>query len=77
MLRVHAPKLTGWLDSNATRAMTCMVRKAGGDQLLSVEGYKHQHWLLIVNRDEQIDTFQPEPFWRIEAHPSHDTRRGA
>ena len=65
-----------WLVGlNATRAMTCMVRKAGGDQLLSVGRVQTPTLALIVNRDHVIDNFQPEPFWRVEAH-FHSLKEG-
>jgi DNA topoisomerase III len=57
-----------WLVGlNATRAMTCMVRKAGGDQLLSVGRVQTPTLAMIARRDEDIENFTPEPFWRVEA----------
>ncbi len=57
-----------WLVGlNATRAMTCMVRRAGGDQLLSIGRVQTPTLALIVNRDEGIANFTPQTFWRVEA----------
>ena len=57
-----------WLVGlNATRAMTCMVRKAGGDQLLTVGRVQTPTLALISKRDDEIKNFVPQTFWRIEA----------
>ena len=57
-----------WLvGMNATRAMTCLVRNAGGDQLLTIGRVQTPTLALIVERDRQIANFEPQPFWRIEA----------
>ena len=57
-----------WLIGlNATRAMTCLAQSAGGDQFLSIGRVQTPTLALIVNRDQQIKDFVPEPFWRIKA----------
>ena len=57
-----------WLIGlNATRAMTCRVRDAGGDQLLSVGRVQTPTLALIVQRDEEIANFVSEKFWRVTA----------
>ncbi len=57
-----------WLVGlNATRAMTCLARKGGGSQLLSVGRVQTPTLAMIVDRDEQIAAFVPEDFWRVEA----------
>ncbi|MEC7984930.1 MAG: DNA topoisomerase 3 [Myxococcota bacterium] len=58
-----------WLVGlNATRAMTCMVRKAGGDQLLTVGRVQTPTLALITKRDFEIENFVPQTFWKIESH---------
>ena len=47
--------------------MTCLVRNAGGDQLLTIGRVQTPTLALIVERDRQIVNFEPQPFWRIEA----------
>ncbi|MEL6346333.1 MAG: DNA topoisomerase 3 [Myxococcota bacterium] len=57
-----------WLVGlNATRAMTCLARTAGGTQVLSVGRVQTPTLAMIVNRDHTIETFVPEPFWQIKA----------
>jgi DNA topoisomerase-3 len=57
-----------WLVGlNATRAMTCLARSAGGDQLLSVGRVQTPTLAMIVGRDREIADFVPEDFWRVEA----------
>ena len=57
-----------WLVGlNATRAMTCMVRQAGGDQLLTVGRVQTPTLALIARRDHEIVHFVPQTFWRIDA----------
>jgi DNA topoisomerase III len=57
-----------WLvGMNATRAMTCLVRNAGGDQLLTIGRVQTPTLALIVERDRKIANFEPQPFWRLEA----------
>jgi len=57
-----------WLVGlNATRAMTCLARSGGGDQLLSVGRVQTPTLALIVDRDHQIENFKPEAFWKIQA----------
>ena len=57
-----------WLVGlNATRAMTCLARSGGGDQLLSVGRVQTPTLALIVEREKQIAAFNPETFWKIQA----------
>ena len=57
-----------WLVGlNATRAMTCLGRKAGGDELLSVGRVQTPTLAMIVERDAAIAAFIPETFWQVKA----------
>jgi DNA topoisomerase-3 len=57
-----------WLVGlNATRAMTCRGREAGGEELLSVGRVQTPTLAMIVTRDREIAAFVPEQFWRVEA----------
>ncbi len=57
-----------WLVGlNATRAMTCLARSAGGEQLLSVGRVQTPTLAMIVGRDREIEGFVPEAYWRVEA----------
>ena len=57
-----------WLVGlNATRAMTCLVRKVGGQQLLSVGRVQTPTLAMIVQRDSAIENFEPETFWQVKA----------
>lgn len=57
-----------WLVGlNATRAMTCLARSNGGQQLLSVGRVQTPTLAMIVQRDREISTFQPKDFWRVRA----------
>jgi DNA topoisomerase-3 len=54
-----------WLVGlNATRALTCLARKAGGEQLLSVGRVQTPTLAMIVDRDQAIADFVSEDFWR-------------
>ncbi len=56
-----------WLVGlNATRAMTCLARSGGGDQLLSVGRVQTPTLALIVDRDKKIADFTPETFWKVQ-----------
>jgi DNA topoisomerase-3 len=60
-----------WLVGlNATRALTCLARGAGGDQLLSVGRVQTPTLAMIVARDRAIECFVPEPYWLIRARLS-------
>lgn len=57
-----------WLVGlNATRAMTCLVRQAGGGQLLSIGRVQTPTLAMIVERDRAIAEFVPEDFWTVKA----------
>jgi DNA topoisomerase-3 len=57
-----------WLVGlNATRALTCLARGAGGDQLLSVGRVQTPTLAMIVARDLAIEAFVAEDFWRVSA----------
>jgi DNA topoisomerase-3 len=57
-----------WLVGlNATRALTCLARKGGGEQLLSVGRVQTPTLAMIVTRDQAIADFVPEDFWRVSA----------
>lgn len=58
-----------WLVGlNATRAMTCLARSNGGQQLLSVGRVQTPTLAMIVARDREINDFEPEDFWRVKGH---------
>jgi DNA topoisomerase-3 len=52
---------------NATRAMTCLARKAGGEQLLSVGRVQTPTLAMIVKRDQAIGEFEAQDFWTVDA----------
>ncbi len=57
-----------WLVGlNATRALTCRTRDAGGDALWSVGRVQTPTLAMIVARDHEIAAFVPESYWRVEA----------
>ncbi|MEC8423789.1 MAG: DNA topoisomerase, partial [Myxococcota bacterium] len=57
-----------WLIGlNATRAMTCLARKGGGGQLLSVGRVQTPTLAMIVRRDAAIASFEPEAYWQVRA----------
>lgn len=57
-----------WLVGiNATRAMTLRNRERGGDGLLSVGRVQTPTLAMIVGRDEAIEAFTPETYWKVEA----------
>ncbi len=56
-----------WLVGlNATRAMTCLARKGGGGQLLSVGRVQTPTLAMIIARDAQIADFVPEDYWQVK-----------
>ncbi len=52
---------------NATRAMTLLARSAGGQQLLSVGRVQTPTLAMIVARDQEIASFEPEDYWQVRA----------
>ena len=57
-----------WLVGlNATRAMTCLARSNGGQQLLSVGRVQTPTLAMIVARDREIAAFRASDFWRVRA----------
>jgi len=57
-----------WLVGlNATRALTCLARQAGGGNLMSLGRVQTPTLAMIVGRDREIAAFQPEPFWTVKA----------
>lgn len=57
-----------WLVGlNATRAMTCLARQAGGGRVLSVGRVQTPTLAMIVGRDKEIQAFVPETFWQVKA----------
>jgi DNA topoisomerase-3 len=56
-----------WLVGlNATRALTCLARSAGGEQLLSVGRVQTPTLAMIVARDRAIAAFVPESYWQVK-----------
>ena len=65
-----------WLVGlNATRAMTCLVRSVGGQQLLSVGRVQTPTLAMLVKRDAEIENFKPETFWQVKG--TFGTEEGA
>lgn len=57
-----------WLVGlNATRALTCRARDAGGAGLLPVGRVQTPTLAMIVARDREIASFVPEDFWQVKA----------
>lgn len=57
-----------WLVGlNATRALTCQGRAAGGDGVLSVGRVQTPTLAMIVARDREIEAFVPETFFQVKA----------
>ncbi|PKN59251.1 MAG: DNA topoisomerase III [Deltaproteobacteria bacterium HGW-Deltaproteobacteria-14] len=58
-----------WLVGlNATRAMTLLGRRGGGrEALLSVGRVQTPTLALMTQREDAIDAFVPEPFWKVGA----------
>lgn len=57
-----------WLVGlNATRAMTCRMRKPGDDVVLSLGRVQTPTLALIVTREDAIEGFQPQDFWEVRA----------
>lgn len=57
-----------WLVGiNATRAMTCLARKAGGGRVLPIGRVQTPTLAMIVARDHEIEAFVSEPFWQVKA----------
>ncbi len=56
-----------WLvGMNATRAMTLLGRRAGGETLYSVGRVQTPTLALIAEREDAIEQFVPEPFWHVD-----------
>lgn len=64
-----------WLVGlNATRALTLLARKGGAQRrLMSVGRVQTPTLAMIVEREEKIANFKPEPFWKVFArfHVQH------
>ncbi len=57
-----------WLvGMNATRALTCLARQGGGEQMLSVGRVQTPTLAMIVARDREIAAFVPTPYWQVKA----------
>ena len=57
-----------WLvGMNATRAMTLLGRRAGGEGLYSVGRVQTPTLALITEREDAIEGFVPEPYWQVDA----------
>jgi len=55
-----------WLVGlNATRALTCLARRAGPTEVLSIGRVQTPTLAMIVARDREIEAFVPETFWRV------------
>jgi DNA topoisomerase III len=57
-----------WLVGlNATRAMTCLARQAGGGRVLSIGRVQTPTLAMVVDRDRAIEAFVPEPTFQVRA----------
>lgn len=57
-----------WLIGlNATRALTLFGRRHGHSELLSVGRVQTPTLAMLVEREEAIEAFVPEPFWQVYA----------
>ncbi len=57
-----------WLvGMNATRALTCAARDAGGADVFSVGRVQTPTLAMIVHRDAEIERFVPTEFWQVHA----------
>ncbi|MCX7946414.1 MAG: DNA topoisomerase III [Hydrogenophilus sp.] len=57
-----------WLIGiNATRALTAFNSQTGGFQLTPAGRVQTPTLAMVVARERQIQTFQPRPYWEIEA----------
>ncbi len=66
-----------WLVGlNATRALTCLARRAGGGNLMSVGRVQTPTLAMIVQRDLDIEAFEPQPFWTVSAPLSAEPTAG-
>jgi len=68
-----------WLVGlNATRAMTLLGRRSGArDTLYSVGRVQTPTLAMITDREDAIESFQPEPFWQVDATFSCASNGGA
>lgn len=56
-----------WLvGMNATRALTCLARSSGGDDVMSVGRVQTPTLAMIVARDREIAAFVPETYWTVK-----------
>ena len=63
-----------WLVGlNATRALTCLARQAGGGNLMSLGRVQTPTLAMIVRRDREIAAFEPQPFWTVKAALTADS----
>ncbi len=60
------------LGMNVTRAFTLCYQKAGGDGVISVGRVQTPTLNLIVERDRQIESFVPHPYYIIKAQFDHE-----
>ena len=57
-----------WLVGlNATRAMTLQCRAAGADELMSVGRVQTPTLAMLVQREQEIESFVPEDYWQVVA----------
>jgi len=57
-----------WLVGlNATRALTCLARRVGGGNLMSLGRVQTPTLAMIVARDRVISEFEPQSFWTVKA----------
>ena len=55
-----------WLvGMNATRALTLLNRRSGGQVMMSVGRVQTPTLAMLVEREEEIEAFVPEPFWEV------------
>ncbi len=61
--------LTDWLYGiNLSRALMSAIKRTGSFKILSIGRVQGPALKIIVDRDREIDSFKPEPYWQVLAH---------
>ncbi len=57
---------------NLSRALSSAIKKAGMFKILSTGRVQGPALKIIVDKEQEIQAFKPEPYWEIEAHAKHE-----
>jgi len=61
-----------WLYGiNLSRALMAAIKRTGSFRILSIGRVQGPALKLIVDRDREIDSFKPEPYWQAIAHSNN------